>query len=187
MVKNPPAMRKTWVDPWVGKIPWRRTWQPTPVFLPGEFHGQRSLAELDTTQWLSMLACWHDLYVYIYIHYLHLYVIYIIFISTFNSMSIPISIFMSMSVSISMSMPLECKFLACWNTVLFTWIFIAFEIEAVLSSSFHLSIWRWVNKYLGKDFWKSLKTKLEYNKQWLEKKEFCTFFSMVTECIRKEL
>ena len=30
-------------DPWVGKIPWRRTWQPTPVFLPGESHGQRSL------------------------------------------------------------------------------------------------------------------------------------------------
>ena len=31
-------------DPWVGKIPWRRAWQPTPVFLPGECHGQRSLA-----------------------------------------------------------------------------------------------------------------------------------------------
>ena len=31
-------------DPWVRKIPWRRAWQPTPVFLPGEFHGQRSLA-----------------------------------------------------------------------------------------------------------------------------------------------
>ena len=30
-------------DPWVGKIPWRRKWQPTPVFLPGESHGQRSL------------------------------------------------------------------------------------------------------------------------------------------------
>ena len=31
-------------DPWVRKIPWRRAWQPTPVFLPGESHGQRSLA-----------------------------------------------------------------------------------------------------------------------------------------------
>ena len=31
-------------DPSVGKIPWRRKWQPTPVFLPGESHGQRSLA-----------------------------------------------------------------------------------------------------------------------------------------------
>ena len=29
--------------PWVGKIPWRRAWQPTPVFLPGESHGQGSL------------------------------------------------------------------------------------------------------------------------------------------------
>ena len=30
-------------DPWVGKIPWRRKWQPTPVFLPEKFHRQRSL------------------------------------------------------------------------------------------------------------------------------------------------
>ena len=29
---------------WVGKIPWRRKWQPTPLLLPGKFHGQRSLA-----------------------------------------------------------------------------------------------------------------------------------------------
>ena len=31
------------LDPWVGKIPWRRKWQPTPVFLPGKSSGQRSL------------------------------------------------------------------------------------------------------------------------------------------------
>ena len=31
------------LDPWVGKILWRRLWQPTPVFLPGESHGQRSM------------------------------------------------------------------------------------------------------------------------------------------------
>ena len=31
-------------DPWVGKIPWSRKWQTTPVFLPGKSHGQRSLA-----------------------------------------------------------------------------------------------------------------------------------------------
>ena len=31
-------------NPWVGKIPWRRAWQPTPVLLPGESHGPRSLA-----------------------------------------------------------------------------------------------------------------------------------------------
>ena len=44
-------------DPWVGKVPWRRTWPPTPVFWPGESHGQRSLgatvpgvAESDTTE-----------------------------------------------------------------------------------------------------------------------------------------
>ena len=48
--------------PWGRKIPWRRIWQPTPVFLPGESHGQRSLAgyspqgrkESDTTE-----ATWH--------------------------------------------------------------------------------------------------------------------------------
>jgi len=45
-------------DPWVGKIPWNRKWQPAPVFLPGKSHGQRSLVgysprgckELDTTE-----------------------------------------------------------------------------------------------------------------------------------------
>ena len=47
-------------DPWVGKIPWKGAWQPTPVFLPGESHGQRSLvatvhrsAESDTAEQLS--------------------------------------------------------------------------------------------------------------------------------------
>ena len=38
-VKNPPAKQETGFDPWVGKNPWRRAWQPTPVFLPGEGHG----------------------------------------------------------------------------------------------------------------------------------------------------
>ena len=41
MVKHLPVMCETHL--WVGKIPWRREWQPTPVFLPGEFHGKRSL------------------------------------------------------------------------------------------------------------------------------------------------
>ena len=57
-------------DPWVRKIPWRREWQPTLVFLPGKFHGQRSLVgcslwggkESDTTEraWISFrcLAKW---------------------------------------------------------------------------------------------------------------------------------
>ena len=46
MVKNPPAnagdLRRGF-DSWARKIPWRRKWLPTPVFLPGESHGQRSL------------------------------------------------------------------------------------------------------------------------------------------------
>ena len=56
-----PAMQETqetWAQSLVGKIPWRRKWQPTPGFLPGESHGQRSLAgysawvhkEPDTTE-----------------------------------------------------------------------------------------------------------------------------------------
>ena len=61
-VKNLPAMRRQF-DPWVMKIPWRREWQPTPVFLPGKFHGQRRLAghspwgrkESDTTEQLILL------------------------------------------------------------------------------------------------------------------------------------
>ena len=51
MVKNLPAMQETRFDPWVGKMPWRREWQPTPVFLEnpmgrgeslgrGESHGR---------------------------------------------------------------------------------------------------------------------------------------------------
>ena len=59
--------RRPWFDPWVRRILWRRKGQPTPVFLPGESHGQRSLAgyspwghkELDTTEQLSLsqLSC----------------------------------------------------------------------------------------------------------------------------------
>ena len=56
-VKNPPAEWETWFVPWVGKIPWRRLWQPT----PGEPARQGSLVgyspwglkELDTAEWLS--------------------------------------------------------------------------------------------------------------------------------------
>ena len=50
--------KRHWFDCWVRNIPWRRKWQPTPVFLPGKSYGQRSLAgyspwgckELDTTE-----------------------------------------------------------------------------------------------------------------------------------------
>ena len=44
MVKNLPAMQETRVQPLGWEDPQRREWQPTPAFLPGELHGQRSLA-----------------------------------------------------------------------------------------------------------------------------------------------
>ena len=59
MVKKLPAMQETWVQSLDQEDP--LVWQPTPVFLPGEFHGQRSLAgynlwghkELDATELLT--------------------------------------------------------------------------------------------------------------------------------------
>ena len=59
-------------NPWVWKIPWRRAWQPIPVFLPGESHAQRSLAvyspwghkEFDTTEQLSTHATILNLHVF---------------------------------------------------------------------------------------------------------------------------
>ena len=42
--KESACMQETLFDPWVRKIPWRREWQNTPVFLLGKSHGQRSLA-----------------------------------------------------------------------------------------------------------------------------------------------
>ena len=39
LVKNLPVIQETWIDPWVGKIPWRREWLPTLVFWLGELHG----------------------------------------------------------------------------------------------------------------------------------------------------
>ena len=61
MVKNLHAMQETQVRFLGQEGPWRRKWQPTPVFLPGEFYGQRSLAgynllsckELDMTEQLK--------------------------------------------------------------------------------------------------------------------------------------
>ena len=66
--KEPASQRSTCkrhgFDPWVGNIPWRRKWQPTLVFLPGESLGWRSLAgysprgykELDTTERLHFTS-----------------------------------------------------------------------------------------------------------------------------------
>ena len=61
MMKNLPAMQETWFRCLGWEDPWRRERLPTPVFLPGEVHGQRSLAgcnpwrckESDTTEWLT--------------------------------------------------------------------------------------------------------------------------------------
>ena len=50
MVKNLPAMQETRV----GKIPWRREWLPTPVFLPEESHGQRSLVGCTPEGWKEL-------------------------------------------------------------------------------------------------------------------------------------
>ena len=45
VVKNPPAMQETRIQASLGQEdPWRRKWQPTPAFLPGNSHGQRRLA-----------------------------------------------------------------------------------------------------------------------------------------------
>ena len=68
MVKNLSVMQEMRVQSLVRKIPWRREWLPTQVFLPREFHGQRSLAgysywghkELGTTERLT-LSLFHSL------------------------------------------------------------------------------------------------------------------------------
>ena len=57
-VKNLPAMQETWVQSLHWEDPWRRGWQPTPLLLLGDFHGQKSLVgyspwggkELDKTE-----------------------------------------------------------------------------------------------------------------------------------------
>jgi len=69
MVKNPQANSRD-EEFWVGKIPWRRAWQPTPVLLPGKFHRQRSLVgynpwgreESDTTGYAQYTILSHQNY-----------------------------------------------------------------------------------------------------------------------------
>ena len=55
VVKNWPAERGRF-DPWIRNIPWRRAWQPTPAFLPGESHGQRSLEVVESQPRLKQLS-----------------------------------------------------------------------------------------------------------------------------------
>ena len=65
-VKNLLAIQATWVQS-LGKIPWRRKWQPTPVFLPGEFHEQRSMVDYSPwggrvgQDWVTTLKVIRDL------------------------------------------------------------------------------------------------------------------------------
>ena len=67
-------------NPWVGKIPWRRKWQPTPVFLPGESHGQRSLVgyspwghkESDMTKWLTLSLSFNLFSMFFFYFFKHL-------------------------------------------------------------------------------------------------------------------
>ena len=64
MVKNLLQCRRYGFKPWIRKIPWKREWQSTPVFLPGKFHGQRILVayspwgckESDKTEQLTLLS-----------------------------------------------------------------------------------------------------------------------------------
>ena len=65
MAKKLPAVQETGFNPWVRKMPQRREWQSTPIFLPGEFREQRSLMgysswsckEFDMTEWLTFSFC----------------------------------------------------------------------------------------------------------------------------------
>ena len=59
--------KRCMLDPWVGKIPWKKTWQPTPVFLLEESHGQRSLVGIGSQsqtwlKWLSTQETWEKLH-----------------------------------------------------------------------------------------------------------------------------
>ena len=53
VIKNLPAMKRLGFDPWVGRIPWRRAWQPSSVFLPGKFHGQATVYRV-TKSWTRL-------------------------------------------------------------------------------------------------------------------------------------
>ena len=75
VAKYPPARRckKCGFNPWVRKIPWRRAWQFTPVFLSGESHEQRSLAgyiqsvgsQRVRPNWATVQALWFQYYCYL--------------------------------------------------------------------------------------------------------------------------
>ena len=79
-VKNLPVMQEMWVQSLGQEVPLRRAWQPTPVFLPGEFHGQRAwwaAVQQVTQSWTqlmqlsthSTILCTRVCYMCIYAHY----------------------------------------------------------------------------------------------------------------------
>ena len=64
-------MTEMQVDPWFGKIPWSRKWQPAKVFLPKKFHGQRSL--VGYSLWSCRVGHEQDqAHTHTYIHISHL-------------------------------------------------------------------------------------------------------------------
>ena len=77
--------RRPRFNPWVGKIHWRREWQPTPVFLPGKFHGQRSLVGsmgsqrvrydqvTDTFTWYAAFSNWLISLSHMHLSFLHVF------------------------------------------------------------------------------------------------------------------
>ena len=73
------SVQEMYFDPRVSKIPWSRAWQPTPVFLRGEFHGQRGLRVIHSTgsqrvrpDW-SDLACMHHLWKFCHVPLIFLF------------------------------------------------------------------------------------------------------------------
>ena len=103
--------RRNELNPWVGKIPWRRQWQLTPVFLPGKFQGQRSLTGYSTWDhrvrhdctWAHVHTHTHTcllLLLYIFIPERYFYVIcgmyiYILPVTSLSFESISVSYFLS--------------------------------------------------------------------------------------------
>ena len=97
-IKNLPAMEETQVWSLGGKIPWRRDWLPTPIFVPEKPHGQRNLVcyspwgikELDMTDQLSTETStqkYTHIYVYLYVRILLLFNSVILF--TLQDLCIP--------------------------------------------------------------------------------------------------
>ena len=107
--------RRQGFDSWLGKIPWSRKWQCTPVFLPGKFYGQRSLMgyslwyceESDTMEQLSTHA-----------RVIHIYVLAIV-----NSAAMKIKVHISFQISLFIFFQIYVQKWNCWfiwNSLLLT-------------------------------------------------------------------